>query len=386
MSASEQLKAQLKDQLSASMGDSEAPPENASQARAGYFSRATQPEIANFYRSFSVLVKADYPLGKALTLMANTITNADFSQSLRRVAVQVENGIPLSRAMARTPWYFDTVSISVIKAAEEGGTLASGLEFMAETIDTEMEVREQAVQILTYPTLVVGGASALILGILWFVAPTFQGFIAEVGGEAEGLSAAVFALSDFMRHPVVAVAMAVAPIAAFFGVRKWKAKDPMGFHRALGRVPLIGTVMMKASLARFTRMFYMMTTSGVGILQSLDLAKGAVDNAVLQRAITVMHEQIEQGKTMGMALRETKGLPPVFVEMMSLAEDTGRMDELLPALEISLRKDLGRTARRVTAIIEPVLTGVMGIVVLVVLLSFFVPYLEGVASLSSPQM
>jgi type II secretory pathway component PulF len=155
---------------------------------------------------------------------------------------------------------------------------------------------------------------------------------------------------------------------------------------ALGHVPLIGSVMMKASLARFTRMFYMMTTSGVGILQSLDLARGAVDNAVLQRAVVRMHNQVEQGKSMGDALRESTGLPPAFVEMMSLAEETGRMDELLPALEITLRKDLGRTARRVTAIIEPILTGVMGIIVLGVLLAFFIPYLEGVASLSNPSL
>jgi len=111
-----------------------------------------------------------------------------------------------------------------------------------------------------------------------------------------------------------------------------------------------------------------------------------VDNGVLQRAIAHMHGQIQEGKTMGMALRDTKGLPSAFVEMMSLAEDTGRMDELLPALEDTLRKDLGRTARRVTAIIEPVLTGTMGIVVLCVLLAFFVPYFEGIANLSNPGM
>ena len=337
-------------------------------------------------RSFAVLVRADYPLGKALLLMANTIINKDLSQTLRRISVQVENGIPLSKAMARSPWYFDSITIAIIKAAEEGGQLDAGLDYLAETIETELEVREQAVQILTYPLIVVGGAAALVLGIMWFVAPTFEGFISEVGGQTEGLSSFVFALSAFMRNPIVAALMVAVPVAAIVATLRWKKRDPLGFHKALGRVPLVGAVMMKASLARFTRMFYMMTTNGVGVLQSLDLAKGAVDNGVLQRAIAHMHGQIQEGKTMGMALRDTKGLPPAFVEMMSLAEDTGRMDELLPALEDTLRKDLGRTARRVTAIIEPVLTGTMGIVVLCVLLAFFVPYFEGIANLSNPGM
>jgi len=376
------LKKKIRQQLSEEYSNTAATESKELGFKPNVFARAKRTDLANFYRSFAILVGANYPIPRALAMLAKSTHNKDLAASITQIGSQVEQGNALSKSMARFPWYFDSVAVNIIKGGEASGKLAEGVEYLAGMLDLEQEIRDRATQTLSYPVIVTGLASLVVGGTIYFAIPMFSQHLMNSGLEPSASARIVFGVSEFARNPVFMSALAVVGLVAVLGGAKWRRSNPTSFYKAIGRLPVIGKVMMQASITRFVHMLHMMLANGVNMLQSLDLAKGAVDNAYLQRAIDSMHENVEAGRSMTDALEGFDGLPPQFTDMISLGEQTGRMDEILPALATSLRNDLNRTANRVSAVAEPVLIASLGFVVLGIVLAFFVPYFDMLRGMS----
>ena len=372
------LKDKIKDQLE------DQQPED-KQSKGGkspsMFKRAGKETVANFYRSFAILIKSGYPLPRALQMLGNSTSHADLAACIRQIAMAVDAGSPLSKAMARSPWYFDEVTCSVITAAEEAARLGEALDFLADAAEMEIEVREQATQAIAYPAVVMSLATLVMMGILYFAVPQFASYMHDAGVEVTGPAALIYTLSDIVRIPIVPPAIIVGIAGTFFALSRWRRANPVSFYRAIGKVPVFGSIMEKASLARFTSMFNMLTASGVQIPRALELASGVVDHAKVKSVVGAMKANVEEGKTMKEAM-EGKKLPANFVDMMSLAEETGKLSDILPNLEKALRAELSRSSGRVSLVAEPLMLIVMGTMVLGIMLAFFYPYFEMIAGMS----
>ena len=370
------LKEQIADQL-------EQQPEDGKKKKSGFSlkRRASKDTQANFYRSFAILIRSGYPLPRALQMLGNSTSHPDLAACIRQIGMAVDGGSPMSQAMARFPWYFDSVTCSVVEAAEEAARLSDALEFLADSAEMEITVREQATAAIAYPAVVTVMGGAVLLGMLYFVVPQFSGVMAEAGVEITGVAAWVYSLSEIVQNPIIPIAFVAGVVAAGLGLWQWRASNPVGFYRMIGMVPIFGGIMEKASLARFTSMFNMLTSSGVTVPRALELSSGVIDHAKVKKVVADMKSHVEEGKTMSEAIKGS-GLPTNFVDMMSLAEETGKLDEILPNLSKALTAELSRSAGRVSLVAEPAMLIVTGTMVLGIMLAFFLPYFQAVAGMS----
>lgn len=377
---SDDVRARLEAQMKNRMEAADIPPAGAAP---GFRARASRVEVGCLLRSFAILVRADYPLPRALETLGRSTSNPDLAQTVRSVGGRVEAGTPLSTAMAAYPWYFDRVVCSTVLAAEQSAQLGQALSFLADDIDEEIEVRDRAGQALTYPAIVLSASALVVLGVLYFAVPMFQGYLQDAGVKPSGIAAMVYSLSDLVRFPLVPVVIVAGLVGGGLSFRSWHRRDPVGFYRAMGRIPVLGGILMQASLARFVSVFRLLVVSGLPVPMALELAGGTVDNAHLRGVVAAMKHTVEQGRTMGELLRGQRGLPAVFVDMLGLAEETGRLEEILGHLAGTLRGEMSRRVGRISNTAEPLMLMVLGVVVLVIMLAFFMPYIEMLGGLGS---
>lgn len=350
--------------------------------RPNVFYRAGRIEVASFIREFSILAGAEYPVLRALRLISTKTTNKDLSNTIKTLADKVESGTPLSESMAMFPWYFDGVAVNIVHASENSGRLEEGLTYLAEMLDHDQDVSDRVVQASLYPIVLGALALSVITMLLFSVVPTFAEYITEAGGKIEGMAAVVFAISDALRFPLTIPAIFLGFIAGGYGLYSWRQRDEIGFDTFVGRIPIIGRVMTLAALTRFVNMLHMLVANGVGLLQSLELAKGSLGNAYLRNVINDMHASVEQGKPIAEPLEKYDRVPNVFRDMIAIGEESGQLPQSLKYLSNVMRGEVNRTTDRLTVILQPLMLIFMGTIILGVFVSFFFPYFETLTSLS----
>ena len=372
----EALKNQIKAQLKTEEDELEEAP------RPGFLQRAKRSDLAGFLREFSILVGGNYTLSRALEVLSKGISNKDLAASIKKISESVGAGISLSKAMAPYPWYFDTVATSIIKAAEESAKLEEGLEHIANMLEQEVELKAKIGDALAYPLLLLLATGAAFMVLILFVVPTFESYIFEAGGTIEGLSGAVFGFSTFVRVHFGWLWILLLSALITYAFVTWKQRNPLSFDIALGKVPIVGSMMLKSSICRFTGNLSMLIQNEVPLTTSLDLCKTIVGNAYLQQAIDEMHVAVTEGKTMGEILQKYDRLPPVVVDMITIGEESGRLEEMLKFLFDFIKADLLRQTSRLSVLLQPLMMAVSGIFLILVLLSFFYPYFDILTSLT----
>lgn len=378
MHVEEIIKDQIKDQIrtDSAVAVDEGGDEGVAKRPGLFQGRASRIEVAGFLREFGVLIEAGYPVTKALGLLGKNTSNENLAMTIATISSQVERGAAVSKAMARFPWYFDGVIVNIVKAAEASGKLDSGLSYIADMVEYDEEIRDKVTHALTYPLILMGVTMVVIFVLLVFVVPIFAASLQQAGGSFAGLSAVVYSASEILRSPMWLIAIAGSIGGAAYGLVRWRRTNELAFDAMVGKIPIVGRLMMLAALTRFVNMFHMLTLNGVSLPQCLDLAKGALGNAYLRRVIDDMHKSVEAGKGMADAMRKYDGLPPVAVDMLSVAEESGKLEKVLSSLARTMRNQMMRTAQRITVIIEPALLVFMGVIITGIVASFFTPYLD----------
>jgi type II secretory pathway component PulF len=374
--AVETFKDQIREQLKATRGDKDTP------QRPTFLQRASRIEVANALREFAVLINAEYPLHRALRLLGANTTNKHLASTIEQIGAQVETGAPLWQSMARHPWYFDGVTVSIARAAEASGKLGEGFGYLADLWEQDQEIRDKLGQALSYPVLLLGAFVVVVCLLLLFVVPNFGRYLGETGAKIEGTAALVYAASNFLRTPYGIPVVLILLAAPVFLLLSWKRRNEMEFDRLMGHVPVLGRLMMLADLSRFVNMMHLLVRSGIGILQGLDLAKGALGNAYLAKIVREMHSSVEQGKSTVAPLENYKDFPNRVRDMLAVGEESGKLEPMLAHLSYSMRGELLRTIDRLMVLLQPIMLILMGIVVLVTFLTFFFPYFDVLFSLS----
>lgn len=382
--AIDDIKSQLKVQLAGAEPEEE-PAVVSNATRPTLFQRAYRARIAGFVREFSTLVGAGFSVVRALDVIGHNVRKPHLADTIRQVRDRIDAGSPVHRALAEHPWYFDTVVVNIIRAAEESSRLAEGLEYVAEMLEEDNQIRSKTGNALAYPLVLLSLGFIVVFIMLFFVVPRFSTVIVEAGGELTGVAGVIATLSRFVTSPIGLILMIALMVGPFFLLAGFRRARREQFDTLMGAIPYLGRMMMLGELTRVATMMRLMTMSGVPIRNSILLAQGAVTNTYVRNALGAMAESAEAGKSLAEPLHAYGALPYVFPEMIAVGEEAGRLSDMLEHLAAVMRAKLSDAVERAPVVLQPLLLILIGGMVVLIFVSYFFPYFSLLTSLSQVQ-
>jgi type IV pilus assembly protein PilC len=339
-------------------------------------------DIAIFFRQFSVMIDAGLPLVQCLEILAANQENQAFLKVLNGVRSTVEGGATLANAMRQYPAAFDDLTTNMIEAGETGGILDIILQRLATYVEKAVRLKAAVKSALIYPVAVVGMAVLIVGALLKFVVPIFANLFAGLGVNLPLPTRIVMGLSGFVQTFWWMVFVAAG--ALIFGVRSIR-KHPRGryyFDKMLLHLPIMGTLLRKIAVGRFTRTLGTLITSGVPILEGLSITARTSGNAVLEEALMKVRKAIEEGRTIVDPLRECGVFPNMVTQMIGVGEATGAMDSMLQKIADFYEEEVDAATKDMLAMLEPAIIGVLGVTIGGIVISLYMPLFAMIAKLS----
>jgi type IV pilus assembly protein PilC len=344
--------------------------------------KVSQEEIAIFTRQFSVMLDAGLPLVQCLDAIAQQHQNPVFKSTLEQVRTDVESGSTLSDAMGRHPKVFDTLFTNMIAAGETGGILDTILQRLAVFIEKMVKLKKALRSALIYPAVIVTVAVGVITIILWKVIPVFRTLFEGFNVELPLLTRIVIGLSTFVSSYFIFVVIIVVMLT--FALRSYYRTDK-GRHtidRLLLRLPVLGDVIRKVGVARFTRTLSTLLSSGVPILEGLDVTAKTSGNAILEDVIYKLRHSIEEGKTISEPMRQSSYFPTMVTQMISIGESTGELDTMLVKVSDYYEEEVDTVMANLLSLLEPVMMVFLGVVVGAIVIAMYLPMFKLIQVLS----
>ena len=339
-------------------------------------------DIAIFFRQFSVMIDAGLPLVQCLEILGGNQENVAFQKCLNGVRTTVEGGSTLANAMRGYPKIFDDLTTNMIEAGEAGGILDVILQRLATYLEKIVKLKSAVRSALIYPVSVLSIASLIVGGLLKFVVPIFANMFSSMGVNLPLPTQIVIGLSNFVgRFWWVFIAFVVVLI---IGIRQ-VLKDPRGryaLHKFLLSVPVLGPVLRKIAVARFTRTLGTLITSGVPILEGLAITARTSGNAVLEEALMKVRKSVEEGRTIVDPLRECGVFPNMVTQMIGVGEATGAMDAMLQKIADFYEDEVDAATKNLLTLMEPAMIVFLGVVVGGIVISLYLPMFSMIAKLS----
>jgi len=334
-------------------------------------------ELAIFTRQFSVMIDAGLPLVQCLEILASQQDkNKYFKQVLTQVRTDVETGSTLSDAMAKHPKVFDNLYTNMVAAGETGGILDTILQRLATFIEKIVKLRSDVISALIYPSAVIVLAIAVIAVIMVVVIPAFRNIFEGLLGPGERLplpTEFVIAISAFMADywwlMLIAIGIIVSVIRAYY-------RTPNGrlvIDRLLLKIPLIGDILLKIAVARFSRTLATLLSSGVPILESLDITARTAGNVVIANAINRVRDSIEQGQTIVEPMKASGVFPSMVCQMVGVGEQTGALDAMLSKIADFYELEVDAAIANLLTLIEPIMIGFLGVTIGSIVIAMYLP-------------
>jgi type IV pilus assembly protein PilC len=339
-------------------------------------------EIAIFFRQFSVMIDAGLPLVQCLEILANNQENPAFQKALNQVRQTVESGSTLANAMRGQPKIFDDLTTNMIEAGETGGILDIILQRLAIYVEKAVKLRAAVKSALIYPVSVVSLAGLIVGALLKYVVPIFSNLFVGLGVTLPLPTKIVMGLSDFVAN--FSWIFLVGGVALVFGVKQIR-KDPRGryyFDKMLLHLPVLGVLLRKIAVARFTRTLGTLITSGVPILEGLAITARTSGNAVLEEALMKVRKAIEEGRTIVDPLKESGVFPNMVTQMIGVGEATGAMDSMLQKIADFYEDEVDSATKDLMAMLEPAIIGILGFSIGGIVISLYMPLFSMISKLA----
>jgi type IV pilus assembly protein PilC len=335
-------------------------------------------DLVVFTRQFATMIDAGLPLVQCLDILANQLDKPAFAKVLKEVKTSVEQGTTFSDALGRHPKVFDALFVNLVRAGEVGGILDTILQRLSIYIEKRVKLARQVRGALVYPAAILVIAGLVVSVLLTWVIPTFEKMFRDFGAgdDLPGLTKAVIALSRGFAGNFGWIVLAVV---ATVGGAVYGYRTPAGralSHRALLEVPLIGPVMRKIAVARFTRTLGTLLASGVPILDALEIVASSAGNVVIEQAVLSARAKIAEGKNMADPLGETRVFPPMVVQMIGVGEQTGALDTMLGKIADFYEEEVDVAVAALTSLLEPLMMVVIGGVCGVMIIAMYLPIFE----------
>ena len=338
--------------------------------------------LAIFTRQFSVMIDAGLPLVQCLEILGNQEEDANFAATILQTRSDVENGQSLADAMRRHPKAFDALFTNMVAAGEAGGILDTILKRLATYIEKNVKLKGQVKSAMVYPIAVIVIAGLVVAAILWKVIPTFAAMFASLGAELPMPTRVVIALSDgLVRFGWIGI---IVLAAAGWGFRQYYATE--SGRRAVDgtvlKLPILGLIMRKIAVARFCRTLSTLISSGVPILDGLDITARTSGNAIVEDAILSTRKSIEGGNTIAAPLKETAVFPAMVVQMIGVGETTGALDTMLSKIADFYEEEVDTAVAGLLTLLEPVMIALLGVVVGGIVISMYLPIFDLISKLT----
>lgn len=330
-------------------------------------------EIVVFVRQFATMIDAGLPLVQCLDLIASQQDNRTFKAVLLDIKDTVAGGSTFAQALKRHPKVFDELFVNLVAAGEIGGILDTILNRLAAYIEKNAKLARQVKSAMAYPVGISVVAAVVIFVLLRFVIPSFESMFTSMGGQLPGLTQIVINLSHWLAANTVFVLAGGAGFVYGFKKLISTQKGRYVFDGFLLKLPLFGTLLKKVAVARFTRTMGTMLSSGVPIIEALDIVSKASGNKVIEEALVFVKEQVGQGSQMGDPLAKTNIFPNMVVQMIAVGESTGAMDVMLTKIADFYDDEVEAAVEGLTSMMEPLMMMILGGIVGTILVAMYLP-------------
>jgi type IV pilus assembly protein PilC len=340
-------------------------------------------ELAIFTRQFSVMIDAGLPLVQCLEILASQQENQLFKKVLTGTRGSVEGGATLSAAMRQYPKVFDALYVNMVEAGETGGILDTILQRLSTYIEKNVKLQRAVKSALVYPVGVITVAAGVITLLLWKVVPIFATLFAGLGVDLPLPTKIVIALSNFVGS-IFGLLIVVAIVGMGVGLKVWYGTEQgrYAIDYTILRLPVLGLLMRKIAVARFTRTLGTLISSGVPILEGLDITAKTAGNAVVERALKKVRRSLEEGKSLTEPLKDSEVFPGMVTQMIAVGEQTGAMDAMLQKIADFYEEEVDAAVKDLLTALEPVMIVFLGLVVGGVVISMYLPLFTLIGKLS----
>src|ERR1051325_7241739 len=355
----------------------------AQEKKAGSFGKKVKAKnLAVFTRQFSVMIDAGLPLVQCLDILGTQEEDKNFSAVILQTRADVEAGASLADAMRKHPKTFDPLFTNMIAAGEAGGILDTILKRLATYIEKAVKLAGQVKSAMIYPVAVVVIAGGVVGVILWKVIPTFAALFSGLGADLPLPTRVVIALSDnlvrFFPFILVAVGLAVYGFKQYYSTDKGRRVVDGSVLKA----PILGNIMRKIAVARFCRTLSTLISSGVPILDGLDITAKTAGNAVVEDAVMLTRKSIERGETVSAPLKETRVFPAMVTQMIGVGEATGALDTMLAKIADFYEEEVDTAVAGLLTLLEPIMIAVLGVIVGGIVIAMYMPIFDLISKLT----
>ena len=333
-------------------------------------------DVVIFSRQFSTMISAGLPLIQCLDILASQEQNKAFARIIRNIKEDIEGGSTLTDALKKYPKVFDDLFINMIAAGEAGGILDTILNRLATYLEKAMKLKRKVKGAMTYPAVVLFVSCAVITLLLVKVVPVFQGIFSGMGRELPFLTQFLIDLSNFITNNALyivgALIVAIVALVKFYQTDRGRTL----FDRMILKPPVIGPLMRKVAIAKFTRTLSTMISSGVPILDGLEIVSRTAGNKIVEKALMETRKNISEGKTIADPLAATSVFPPMVVQMIAVGEATGSLDSMLTKIADFYDDEVETAVNAMTSMLEPILMVFLGGVVGGMIVAMYLPIFQ----------
>ena len=343
-------------------------------------SKMKAKSLVVFSRQFATMIDAGIPILRCLDIMSSQMKDPTLKEAVEAITADVKGGLALNEAMLKHPRCFNKLYVNMIKAAELGGILDQILDRLSGFLEYEAEIKGKIKSSMMYPVLVLIFSQVMLFGLFSFVLPKFKEIFKGMNVDMPPVTAALFAIGDFMNHYWLFIIFGM--IGTFFGVKSY-AKTPRGRYQLdffKLKIPVVGDLILKMSIARFCRTFGTLINSGVPMMRSLEIVGETLGNEVLTQAIDDTRVSLREGNKLSLPLAQSGLFPTMVTTMIDIGEESGRLSDMLVKVGDFYDTEVESTVKGLTSMIEPLLIMFLGGVVGFIAISIMTPIFKLVNS------
>ena len=338
------------------------------------FKKIKPKTLQIFSRQFATMIEAGLNVVSSLVILEEQTDDPYFALVIREIRADVEGGLLLSQALSRHPKIFTRLYVAMVEAGEAAGILDTVLDRVALQIEKETQIKRRVKGAMMYPTMVMIFATLVLIGLLMFLVPVFVNIFAQLNGQLPTLTQWVVKASDQLRHHW----FIIFPVfgGTIWGIRRFKKTEPgrQLWDRIKLKIPMkIGDVVLKVTMARFSRTLSTLVAAGVDIIKALEITGQTAGNWVVEEALADVRQKVHQGVPIAQPLIENPVFPPMVSQMVKIGEETGELEKMLGKIADFYEDEVDSAIASLTAIIEPLMMIGVGCMVGVIIISMYLP-------------
>lgn len=343
--------------------------------------------LTAFTRQLATLIDAGLPLVRGLNVLYKQERNVVLKRTVLRLVEAVEGGSTFSEALAQHPKIFNKLYVNMVRAGEAGGVLDVTLVRLAEFQEKAQKIKNKVVAAMVYPIVVMVVALAILAFLMTFIIPKFQEIFKDLleGKELPGLTLFVMAASKIVKDQFILVAVGLVVLVILFRVLGKIEAGRYLIDKLKLHAPLFGQLISKVAIARFSRTLGTLVSSGVPILQALNIVKDTAANAVVSRAIARIHDSVKEGERVTQPMEACGVFPPMVIGMVDVGEETGALPDMLMKVADVYEDEVDNAVGALTSLLEPIMIVFLALVVGTIVIAMFLPLITVIQTMSGPQ-